>query len=141
MGTRGRTSGAALSIATIGPNGIEAVRRPDPPSELTVEQAEEWRAIANSMAADHFTRETWPMLAAYCRHIVAARHVAKLIENCESGNTIDVEEYERLLRMQEKEGRAISSLATRMRLSQHARYDAKKKTGGATRKRPWEIEG
>jgi len=136
MGNRGRTSGAELSV--ISADGIETVRRPEPPADLTDEQAEEWRAIVNRLAADWFPRETHGMLAQYCRHIVAARRVAQLIEAQEESDTLfDIEEYDRLLKMQEREGRAMSSLATRMRISQQATYDKEKKKPKSG-KRPWE---
>ena len=136
MGIRGRESSASLSV--VGPGGIETVRRPDPPPELTDEQAIEWRAIINRLPADWFPRETHGMLAAYCRHVVTARRVADLVRSIEQSEELDVGEYDRALRMQEREGRAISSLATRMRISQHSTYDKSKKKPPAA-KRPWDV--
>ena len=137
MGIRGRQSAASLTVIAA---GIEVVPRPNPPDELTDEQAHEWRAVVNRMPAEWFPRETHGMLAQYCRHVVAARRVAQLIEAEESKDAVDVETYDRLLKMQEREGRALSSLATRMRLSQQTTYDPKKKKPTEA-KRPWEIEG
>jgi hypothetical protein len=135
MGTRGRESSASLAVLT---GVISSISRPEPPAELTDEQAVEWLAVVNRMSADWFPRETHGMLAQYCRHVVAARRVAQLVNCCESGDVLDISEYDRLLKMQEREGRAISSLATRMRISQHSTYDkGKKKPQGG--KRPWEI--
>lgn len=136
MGIRGRESSASLSV--VGPGGIETVRRPDPPPELTDEQAIEWREIINRLPADWFPRETHGMLAAYCRHVVTARRVADLVRSIEQADELDVGEYDRALRMQEREGRAISSLATRMRISQHSAYDKSKKKPPAA-KRPWDV--
>lgn len=136
MGIRGRTSSAALSVV---PAVIEVTPRAKPPEELTDEQADEWFAVVNRMPADWFPRETHGMLAQYCRHVVTARRVAQLIASAESADTLDVENYDRLLKMQEREGRALSSLATRMRLSQQTTYDPKKKKGSTT-KRPWEAD-
>jgi hypothetical protein len=135
METRGRKSAAELTV--IGASGIETIRRPVPPSELTDEQAEEWRAIVDRMAADWFPRETHGMLLAYCRHVVSAKRVAQLIADHEKSEDFNVNDYDKLLKMQEREGRAISSLATRMRLSQHSSYD-KKKAKPIQGKRPWE---
>lgn len=137
MGTRGRESAASLSV--ISSEGVETVRRPTPPAELTDEQAQEWRAVVNRLPADWFPRETHPMLAAYCRHIVALRRIGQLIEHIESQKDIDLEAYDRLLKMQERESRAMSSLATRMRLTQQSTYDPKKKKPLAA-KRPWKGE-
>ena len=137
MAKRGRKSAAALAV--VGKNGVSAVVRPNPPDELTDEQAHEWRSVVNRMPADWFPRETFGLLVQYCRHVVSARRVGDLIENIidseESGRWL--EDYDRLLKMQEREGRALSSLATRMRVSQHAQYNHKKKTGSSVSK-PWD---
>lgn len=138
MAQRGRKSAAALMVPAGG--AIALVQRPEPPDELTEEQARVWYAVTESLAADWFGRETHEVLAQYCRHAVAARRVAELIAQFETAETevFDVEAYDRLLKMQEREGRALSSLATRMRLTQHATYDAKKIKGKGPAKRPWE---
>lgn len=125
MGIRGRRSAASLTV--IGPSAVETVPRPTPPDELTEDQAHEWRAIVNRLPAEWFPRETHGMLAQYCRHVVAARKVADLIASAEEDETTDIENYDRLLKMQEREGRALSSLATRMRLSQQTTFDKSKK--------------
>jgi hypothetical protein len=111
---RGRKS----ALTVISSSGIETIRRPEPPAELTDEQAEEWRAVVNRLPADWFPRETHQLLSQYTRHVVCARRIAQLIEHAEGGQELNIEDYERLLRMQEKESRAISSLATRMRMTQ-----------------------
>lgn len=138
MGTRGRISGAALAVAAIGPDGVTSLRRPDAPDELTAEQAEEWRAVVNRLPAEWFPRETWPLLASYCRHIVTGRRVAQLIAACEAREDFDVQEYDRLLHMQERESRAICALARSMRLSHQSTYDAKKTKPLRASKKPWE---
>ena len=143
MGQRGRTSSAALAVAAN--NVVEIVPRPEPPSELTGDQAEEWLAIVNRMPADWFPRETHGMLAQYCRHVVASRRIAQMIETLEAevaeGGAEAILEatkaFDRLFKMQEREGRAISSLATKMRLSQQSTYDKSKKKPAVARK-PWE---
>ena len=135
MGTRGRESAASLTVIGIG--GIESTQRPDAPQELTAEQASEWEAVVNRLPANWFPRETLPMLAQYCRHVVAARHIGQLIDQAESGDELDLSRYDLLLRMQEREGRALSSLATRMRLTQQATYDPKRKKP-TQEKPPWQ---
>jgi len=129
MGARGKQSAAALAV--IQPSSITAIHRPDPPDELTSDQAFEWRAVVDRMPADWFPRETHPMLIQYCRHIVSARHIAQMIDNfLDDGSPLQtVETYNKLLIMQSREGRDMSSLATRMRISQHAQYNHKKTTG------------
>lgn len=136
MGSRGRTSSAALSVkaATV----VEAIQRPDAPYDLTDEQSEEWWAVVNRMPADWFPRETHAMLAQYCRHVVRARRIAQLLNAAESAKDFDVKEYRDLLRSEEEQSRAIASLATRMRISQQATYDKSKAKPSAPRK-PWEA--
>ena len=135
MGTRGRVSAASLEVASV--EKVETVARPDAPYDLTDEQTEEWWAVVNRLPADWFPRETHGVLSQYCRHVVAARRVAQLVADCESGSEINLDTYDKLLKMQEREGRALSSLATRLRITQQATVSAKVKKPGATR-RPWE---
>jgi hypothetical protein len=117
---------------------ITAIQRPEPPAELTEEQAHEWRCVVNRLPAEWFPRETHGLLAQYCRHVVAARRVAQLIAEFEAHEEIDVEQYDRLLKMQEREGRAISSLATRMRISQQSTLDREKRKPVKPQRKPWE---
>jgi len=137
MATRGRKSAASLAVPAA--VAVETVQRPDAPYDLTDEQAEEWWAVVNRMPADWFPRETHGMLAQYCRHVVAARRVAQLIADLEKSPDFDVENYDRLLKMQEREGRAISSLATRMRISQQATVRAEQARKPSVVKKPWEA--
>ncbi len=149
MGVRGRTSSAALSVRRS--VDVQEICRPDAPYDLTDEQAEEWRAVVDRMPADWFPRETWGMLTAYCRHVVSQRKVAQMIQALEGEMQAEVDagtprsevllssskSLDRLFKMQEREGRAISLLATRMRLSQQSSYDKSRKKGSPA-KRPWE---
>ena len=91
-----------------------------------------------SVAADWFQPDTYPLLVQYCRHTVAARRVASLVEHAEGGETIDVVEYDRLLKMQEREGRAMSSLAVRMRICQQATTNHRGNKEPKATKKPWQ---
>lgn len=135
MGTRGRTSAASREVAQVGK--VETVQRPDAPYDLTDEQTEEWWAVVNRLPADWFPRETHGVLSQYCRHVVTARRVAQLVAACEATDPLDLGEYDQLLKMQEREGRAMSSLATRLRITQQATVSAKAKKPSSV-KRPWE---
>ena len=140
MGARGRQSAASMAVVRSG--GITAIRRPDPPDVLTADQAHEWRAVVNRMPADWFPRETHALLIQYCRHVVSARNVAEMIDNylVEDTQPQTIDSYNKLLIMQEREGRAMSALATRMRVSQQAQLNYKKSTGAVlpTKKAPHE---
>ena len=76
MGTRGRASVAQIETR----GAVTLVNRPDAPLDLTPEETAEWVEIAEAMPADWFTRETHGLLKQYCRHIIAARRVAQLID-------------------------------------------------------------
>ena len=120
MTQRGRKSGASFAVV----RAIGTIVRPDPMLGLTIDQSNEWVDVVNRMPADWFPRETHSILAQYCRHVVSAKRVGELIESLISGETESDNflcDYDRLLKMQEREGRAMSSLATRMRLTNQAR--------------------
>lgn len=137
MGVRGRKSAAELTV--ISGDGIETIRRPDAPAELTEEQADEWRAVTNRLPADWFPRETHSLLAQYCRHVIAARRIAQLVDSIEAAEQFDLDAYDKALKMQEREGRALSSLATRMRITQQATVRASQARKPPTVKKPWET--
>ncbi len=139
MGGRGRKSGAELGIVQRIP------QRPEPPSELTPEQAEEWREIVARMPATWFGRETWPRLCTYCRHVSNARHIARLIEDARGddlGDRVALMRLNRLLAMQERQSSILAGLATCMRLTNQSRYTARSDASQAGRsvgKPTWEI--
>ncbi len=138
MGNRGRQSTSSLAI--VPPREVLERGRPEPPKDLTAEQAVEWRAIVRRMPADWFPRETHGLLADYCRHVLRSRKIATLIDRVERTRTVDVDDYDKLAKMADRESRTIASLATKMRISQHASYD-RKKAKGAAAARPWEDQG
>lgn len=134
MKQRGRKSAASLEVIS---GNIASIERPPVPDDLTQEQADVWVKITNRMPADWFPAETWPLLGMYCRHVVAARRVAQMIEQVEGSDDLEVETLDRLYKMQEREGRAMSSLATKMRLTQQTTYDKSRKKPMQVKK-PWE---
>lgn len=139
MGIRGRRSSADLALIT--GSGISTIQRPDPPMELTAEQGDEWRQIVNRLPADWFPRETWAVLAQLCRHITRARRLAQLIDAAEGAAEFDVKEYRDLLRSEEEQSRAITSISTKLRITNQATYDKSKKKPSAA-PRPWTtVEG
>ena len=137
MAKRGRKSSA--EIATIPLNGsIQTVARPDAPYELSDDQAVIWRRIADDLPADWFTPKHSGLLKMYCRHEAQSDRIAMLIEQEMAKRELDVQQYDKLLAMQEREGRAMSSLATRMRMTQQALYDKSKKAPSNSVRKPWE---
>jgi hypothetical protein len=143
MGSRGRDSAASLETVALTMSRsaqsceLIAIGRPPPPDDLTDEQAEEWIAIVNRLPADHFPRETHGFLVEYCRHIAMARKIGLLLTEAEKAKTFDLTAYDQLARMSERTGRYLAHLGTKMRITQHSLYDAKKKRGSIAQ-RPWD---
>jgi hypothetical protein len=137
MGTRGRKSAASLTIAKVSP--VETVERQRPPHDLSDEEVEIWSAVVNSEPADWFSPSTVPMLAQYCRHAIHARRIAELIERATADPDLAVSAYDRLLKMQGRESRAISSLATKMRISQQATTNHRGNKTPSAALKPWEA--
>src|SRR5690349_15437450 len=126
MAQRGRKSAASLSLGVV--TGLPG-QRPQPPDELTDEQADLWRAVVTTKPADWFQPDTHPLLSQYVRHVTAARVLATQIDGMDPACLADQEHlqrYEKLLAMRERESRAINALARGMRLTQQSRYDAAK---------------
>jgi hypothetical protein len=140
MVKRGRVSSAETDLAVIGLSAkIERVHRPEPPYELTDVQAVVWRRVVDDLPADWFTDKHAGLLKQYCRHEAQADRIAQLIEQEMLKPELDLANYDKLTAMQEREGRALSSLATRMRLTQQALYDKSKKAGNFKVSKPWEA--
>lgn len=135
MESRGRKSAAELAIVP----PVQTVQRPDAPYDLTDEQTDEWRAVVASLPADWFERGNYALLAQYCRHVVAARRIAQLIEQCASGEKLVIGDLCELLKRQEAESRAINALLRSMRLTQQSimRAETAKRTPQV--KKPWQT--
>ena len=143
MGQRGRTSGAALAVVA----GTDIDGRPKAPSDLTDFQAEVWERTVANEAADVFrTAALQQLLKEYCRHVQSADRLARMIQATERQEVLsadDLEDLERMLRMRDKETKALADKATKLRLTNQSRYTpqaagtAAKK--GATERKPWQA--
>lgn len=127
MGTRGRKSTAEMTVAAqVAP--ISSDDRLRAPLHLSDAEREVWLEVVNDQPADAFSPTHSPLLEQYCRHIVQARILADEIMSFERAWLADddgLKRYDRLLAMQEREGRAASSLATRLRITRQATADPK----------------
>lgn len=98
-----------------------------PPDGLTSEQAEIWRETVGARSADYFGVDAVPMLEEYCRVVIMCRQLAVKIEAVIAGS--GGEETAGLLKafldMRDKESRRLSSLATKLRLTNQSRYTPK----------------
>lgn len=136
MNKRGRKSADELAVIAVSP--VETVERQSAPHGLTDEETEVWFAVTQCEAADWFSPSTVPLLAQYCKHVIAARRVAELIERATSDPDLNVVDYDRLLKMQERESRCIASLATKMRISQQATTNHRGNHKPKASRKPWE---
>jgi hypothetical protein len=136
MAQRGRKSASALALMQVA-GTTQAIQRPDVPYDLTDDEGAVWRAVVDAEPADWFRPSQLPLLSQYCRHVVRANRVAQLLLAEEKSESLEVENYDRLLKMQERESRAIASLATKMRIAQQSTYDKSKKKPTLA-KRPWD---
>jgi len=139
METRGRKSESEREVAQ-----LVHVRddRPDPPEDLTPEQAEEWRGVVGRMPASWFKREHYGMLSAYCRHVCRAREVERELA---ATSIEDLEKYEKLARSAERETRSILACGRTLRLTHQSQYDEKKahrsaNQGSSSGGSPWDFK-
>ena len=140
MGLRGPKSRAELALVQSGVAGTAMlVERAPPPEHLTPEQAQVWREVLDDLPADWFRPSNLPLLEPYCRHVVASRRVAQLIELEEKSDAFDPESYNRLLRMQDRETRALATMGTKLRLTQQSlKHQDAVKPRQAPGRKPWQ---
>lgn len=143
MAQRGRKSAASLMVALAAP--VTATQRLAPPAHISEAERAVWVEVVNDQPAEAFSLTHAPLLELYCRHITNARVIADELMNFNRAWIADDEglkRYDRLLAMNEREGRAASSLATRLRITRQAvenpatvgRSLAKPKD-----RKPWEL--
>ena len=122
MATRGRKSLASVGVAGIAASINSTQRLPAPRHMSDAEQAI-WCDVVNDQPATAFSPTHGPLLELYCRHIVHARILADELANFDRAWMADddgLKRYDRLLAMSERESRAASSLATRLRITRQA---------------------
>lgn len=144
MAERGRKSAASLSVVVGSIDG-----RPQSPADLTEDQAEIWdRTVANEGADVFKTAALQQLLKEYCRHVISAKKLASMVEAMERLAQMapdDLADYDKLLKMRDRETKAIADKATKLRLTNQARYTPQaaatsaKKAGAETK--PWQRVG
>ena len=144
MAERGRKSAAALSVVAGAIDG-----RPQAATDLTKDQQVIWERTVANEAADVFkTAALQQLLKEYCRHVVSAKKLATMIEAMEDSPQMtadDLGDYDKLLKMRDRETKAIADKATKLRLTNQARYTpqaaatAAKKAGEGLK--PWQAAG
>lgn len=134
-----RKSSAALSVVVGSIDG-----RPRAPSDLTDFQREVWeRTVANEANTFFNTAALQQLLKEYCRHVESAHRLAEMIRTCEQpGSSVSLEDYDRLLKMRDRETKAIGDKATKLRLTNQSRYTpqaAATASKKATDLKPWQV--
>lgn len=102
---------------------INSVQRLVAPRHMSDAEQAIWCEVVNDQPATAFTPTHGPLLELYCRHIVHARILADELTNFDRAWMADddgLKRYDRLLAMSERESRAASSLATRLRITRQA---------------------
>ena len=143
MGQRGRKSASELTVVS----NIGVTGRPIPPANLAKVQKEEWNRVVNRLPPDWFPAETHSILSAYCQHYSAHQWVGTMVEKMQARplpvddpedatDYFDLDAYDKLLKMQERESRAMIAGARSLRFTLQASYDKEKKKGKAGNE-PW----
>lgn len=144
MAQRGRKSAASLAVSAHLGVAVSETRLPAPLHLSDAERAV-WLEVVNDQPASTFTPTHGPMLEQYCRHVVQARLIANELQNFDPAwlNMEDgLKRYKNLLALHELEGRAFSSLATRMRLTRQSIDNtvvARALVNAPKAKKPWEM--
>jgi len=139
-----RKSAAALAVASVA--GPLEIKRLVAPVHISEAERAVWLEVVNDQPADAFTITHAPLLELYCRHVVQARIVAEEMANFDRAWLADddgLKRYDRLLAMAEREGRAASSLATRLRITRQAidQQTVARALVKDVKRKPWELPG
>ena len=135
---RGRTSAAALSVLSFpDPSRIEGGERPAAPSTLPASAQAVWTRVVASLPADWFSEASWPVLEQYCRHVVEARRLSELIHRAIESPQLEIDAYDRLLKLQERETRTLVSCATKLRITPQSTRNDRGNQVIRSLTRPW----
>ena len=97
------------------------------------------------MPAGWFTPEVWPLLAQLCRHISISRLIGTVLAEINPSSLNDEKtfrRFEKLRRMHQAEGRAITTLATKLRITLASQRDPRQGHAAShiTGPKPWETD-
>lgn len=152
---RGRKSAAGLAVVTPLPG-----QRTAAPKSLSEAEAAVWRAVVATKPADWFSADSHPLLIAYCRHAAMAdllsdhigeaakTHTASVLVGNVGAAALALAGLDALLKMRDRETKALNTFARAMRLTQQSRLKAETAatahgrangTSGAVKK-PWDTD-
>jgi len=94
-----------------------------PAPGLTDDQAQVWRETVEARSADYFGEDAAPLLEEYCRVVVMCRLLAVQIEaELVAIGRGEPSILKTLLDMRDKESRRLTSIATKLRITNQSRY-------------------
>ena len=144
MKQRGRKSAASHDITVID-GGVGAP--PEPPGDLNSDQMDIWNAIVRTEPAGFFnTDAVRSLLADYCRHREASETLSRVLGEFDPEWTKapdGLRRYDTLLRLRDRESKAVMRCATKLRITNQSRYTPQAAGTSARNKskvaRPWEA--
>ena len=139
MENRGRESKSEREVSNV--VSIADVR-PEPPAPLSVEEAEEWKLVVNSMHPGWYRKEYQGVLVAYCRQVVLGNYFHGLASSYPTElreTDTGMKQYLDLTKAAERADRAADKFGTTLRITPQSRYDKDKaaRDSNKTQARPW----
>lgn len=131
-----RQSTASLSVVAIG-----LPERLAPAAGLSADEQARWLAVVASKPVDWFGPDSEPLLKEYVRAEAMCDLLAVQIHGAIAGG--ETGEVKALLDMRDKESKRLTSIATKLRLTQQSRYTpqaaatADRKVGQGAK--PWQV--
>lgn len=138
----GRKSAEALANLS-----LVSVRRPEPPPNLNAKQAALWRSIVATKPPDWFLADTLPLLEAYIIAIGLANTLQTELDKfgqAPLGSGKNFAKFRRLVSMHQQQVKMLTTLATKLRITQQSRLDKNKaasqaRNGGPGKVLPWQT--
>lgn len=134
----GRTSAASLEVVTELQN-----YRPAAPDHLSDEEKDLWRRVMNSKPPGWWDAGSIPLLKAFVKLNTSVDLIQERIEAVDIDAEDGIGAYNTLTRIRDRDIARASQLATRMRLTQQARFDAQKASVHAKKspsRKSWEED-
>lgn len=144
MTARGRKSAAEIAVFGTG-TSITTTKRLAPALHLSNSERVVWMEIVNDQHAGAFTETHTHLLEMYCRHVVQSRILADEVAAFDRSWMADAEglgRFDKLLKILERETRAASSFATRLRITRQAvdqQTIARAQNNAPKGRKPWEL--
>ena len=132
-------------MAVANRSNIGVAERITAPLHLSDAELAVWNDAVNDQPAGFFTVTHAPLLEMYCAHVVRARILSDEILNFDNAWLADADglkRYDTLLKIAERESRAASSLATRLRITKQAidqQTVARTLNNNKKNRKPWEL--